>query len=295
MINRFSKPGREIVLHNTRVCYLICATPRSGSNLLCEGLWNTNSAGRPTEYFLSWYEAMHHPERYRNQFGKSFLPASAESMQHILKLGTTPNGIFASKIMWPQLELVIETIKSVFGKQHLTDPEAMNAVFPQLRYVYIYRENKIRQAVSFAKAIQSKEWLDFDRSDPCNTESFIGHFSELFEFYGKTVKKQKISYDFDLISQLHNSILQQDQAWEKYFKLSGIHPFRVIYETLIENYEDTIYNILEFINVPDRSIVLQKLSMKRQSDSLNEEWLDRYQNDMRIRNQTLETSESDFK
>ena len=32
--------------------YTVCATQRSGSNLLCEALVNTGAAGRPTEYFL---------------------------------------------------------------------------------------------------------------------------------------------------------------------------------------------------------------------------------------------------
>ena len=33
------------------VSYLVCATPRSGSTLLCEGLKATGVAGRPEEYF----------------------------------------------------------------------------------------------------------------------------------------------------------------------------------------------------------------------------------------------------
>ena len=31
--------------------YLVCATPRSGSTLLCQGLKATGVAGRPEEYF----------------------------------------------------------------------------------------------------------------------------------------------------------------------------------------------------------------------------------------------------
>ncbi len=31
--------------------YLVCATPRSGSTLLCEALTNTGIAGQPKEYF----------------------------------------------------------------------------------------------------------------------------------------------------------------------------------------------------------------------------------------------------
>ena len=33
--------------------YLVCASPRSGTELLCRGLAATGVAGRPQEYFLA--------------------------------------------------------------------------------------------------------------------------------------------------------------------------------------------------------------------------------------------------
>ena len=50
-----------------RSSYLVCATPRSGSTLLCEALINTGLAGHPQEYF----EALRHsglPTRPREYF-----------------------------------------------------------------------------------------------------------------------------------------------------------------------------------------------------------------------------------
>ena len=50
-----------------RSSYLVCATPRSGSTLLCEALINTGLAGHPKEY----YEALRHsglPRRPREYF-----------------------------------------------------------------------------------------------------------------------------------------------------------------------------------------------------------------------------------
>jgi LPS sulfotransferase NodH len=41
-------PGGVVV---PRRSYLVCATPRSGSTLLCETLEQTGIAGRPREYF----------------------------------------------------------------------------------------------------------------------------------------------------------------------------------------------------------------------------------------------------
>jgi trehalose 2-sulfotransferase len=41
--------------------YLVCATPRSGSTLVCQALKGTGVAGRPEEYF----EALEHSGRPR--------------------------------------------------------------------------------------------------------------------------------------------------------------------------------------------------------------------------------------
>src|SRR3954468_249168 len=40
-----------ILMPQPQASYLVCATPRSGSTLLCEALCNTGVAGRPAEYF----------------------------------------------------------------------------------------------------------------------------------------------------------------------------------------------------------------------------------------------------
>ncbi|MGI9058103.1 MAG: Stf0 family sulfotransferase [Ktedonobacteraceae bacterium] len=40
----------EVIVYPT-CSYLVCATPRSGSTLLCEALANTGIAGNPKEYF----------------------------------------------------------------------------------------------------------------------------------------------------------------------------------------------------------------------------------------------------
>src|SRR5205823_4062494 len=49
LYNAFTLFQEAIMLPHTS--YLVCATPRSGSTLLCEALNNTGLAGHPQEYF----------------------------------------------------------------------------------------------------------------------------------------------------------------------------------------------------------------------------------------------------
>src|SRR5690242_19491713 len=93
--------------------YLICATPRSGSTLLCEALINTDLAGRPEEYFESLKESGR-PRRPLEYFtvvenaeligllGGSEGPPPAhaasrdynEYLTRTIEQATTPNGSF---------------------------------------------------------------------------------------------------------------------------------------------------------------------------------------------------------
>src|SRR5215207_8545306 len=44
-------PTRPMLSADAKRSYLVCATPRSGSTLLCEALKSTGVAGVPAEYF----------------------------------------------------------------------------------------------------------------------------------------------------------------------------------------------------------------------------------------------------
>src|SRR3712207_7978474 len=61
--------------------YLVCATPRSGSTLLCHLLEQTGVAGRPEEYF----EALRHsgrPRRPHEYFDRSRHPDIVERLAY---------------------------------------------------------------------------------------------------------------------------------------------------------------------------------------------------------------------
>ena len=92
--------------------YLVCATPRSGSTLLCEMLAGTGVAGHPREYFEA-LRSTGRPRQPREYFAGvedpsvlALLPASVlaaveegpfeERLRAVLEDGTTPNGVFGS-------------------------------------------------------------------------------------------------------------------------------------------------------------------------------------------------------
>lgn len=81
--------------------YFICATPRTGSSLLCGLLASTGVAGRPESYFRTedqpvWAARWGIADPCgRGDYGEFLRCARLE--------GTTENGVFAARVMWGTL------------------------------------------------------------------------------------------------------------------------------------------------------------------------------------------------
>ena len=72
-----------------KTCYFICATPRSGSWLLANGIRATGIAGAPEEYFDE--------RNYSYWRAELDITDSSEFYQKIRIAGTTSNGVFGAK------------------------------------------------------------------------------------------------------------------------------------------------------------------------------------------------------
>ena len=163
-----------------RRSYLVCATPRSGSTLLCELLKDTGVAGRPEEYFeaLATTGAPPHPGDYLADLPRTGagirdddtppeapwhssltgLSSYHDHLERTFQLGTTPNGVFGSKLMWRQiaeLEALATELPEYTG---LRGHELLERVFGGPAYIWISRREKVRQAVSMWRALQTRSW-----------------------------------------------------------------------------------------------------------------------------------------
>src|SRR4051812_2522444 len=167
---------RESVLSVMTLCpslvYFVCATPRSGSTLLCKSLAATGVAGRPEEYF----ERLRHsglPREPREYFDadadpdvlallpptRSGDPSRAElpaELPRYLREGTTPNGVFGAKMMWGYLDDLLGRLGTTSAAPDA--PAALEGILGPLRYVHVTRRDKVAQAVSLWRAVQTRAW-----------------------------------------------------------------------------------------------------------------------------------------
>jgi trehalose 2-sulfotransferase len=231
--------------------YVICATPRTGSYLLCEALRNTGLAGQPDEYFfrgddLGWREG-------RN------VALLADYVAQDLEKGTTPNGVFGTKVMRGYFDNFVDKLRLVYGEQDLPVPDLLAKIFPNLHYIFITRRNKVRQAVSLEKALQTKAWILHPQ-----VASPVIHENELV-------------FDLQRIDYLIHQTERQEAEWQDYFWACNVQPLTVVYEDLVLTYEETALRALEYLDIPiPEHMALGKRYLQRQADGLSEEWVRRY-------------------
>ena len=76
----------------------------------------------------------------------------------VVEAGTTPNGVFGGKVMWGYFNGFVDRLRGVVRNAVIETPDVLDRVFPDLHYVWVTREDKVGQAISLWKAIQTWTW-----------------------------------------------------------------------------------------------------------------------------------------
>jgi LPS sulfotransferase NodH len=267
-------------------CYLVCATPRSGSTLLCNSLEATGLAGRPREYFEALKETGL-PRRPREYFWElrspevlRLLPADSEldrdskrapswsrdeyerHLAAAIGEATTPNGVFGAKLMWSYFNDFLALMRGIPRFAGLGDGSLLNAAFPELRYVFVSRSDKVRQAVSLWRALQTLVW---HKDADVRAEQ----------------REERSVYSFDAIGHLLDQLRRQEDAWRGFFFRIGQRPLSLYYEDIAGDLEGTVGRVLDELRIarPNDGL-LARQPLSRQSDELSESWVQSYLEDV---------------
>ena len=81
-------------LRHPRRCYVVCTIPRSGSNLLTDGLRDTRRAGLPKQFFLPKAKS-----RYAEELGIDPAVDYAAYVRAIVNTKVTRNEVVGFKLM----------------------------------------------------------------------------------------------------------------------------------------------------------------------------------------------------
>lgn len=123
-----------------RNCYLIAASPRSGSQLLGELLTSTGLAGFPDEHFNPW-----HMGDAANNFPDDLL-YGPDHIQRQIEQHTSPNGVFGTKTHFLQVV-------------NFVGLDRLESLYPApLHYISLRRRDVLRQGISLARAAQTNSY-----------------------------------------------------------------------------------------------------------------------------------------
>ncbi len=194
--------------------YLVLMSPRSGSNLLCVHLEKIG-CGRAVEGFHFNPKALQREFGWPAEFDDPF-----EHIRYALEYGTL-GGVFGLKLNWQEFELFLRKARQVVEPAgfSLNDAELLELFFPGAAYIHLKRRNKVKQAVSYARAMQNGIWR-------VNAENDDGYKKYLLP----------AQYDRDHIEGLFDNLLAYDLAWERLLRKYSIPYLDLWYEDLARDY-----------------------------------------------------------
>ncbi len=208
--------------------YFVATTQRTGSNYLCGLLRSSGIAGMRGPD-LEMLQSLTNARSENADLEEDHL---ANLIEASLKNTATPNGMRGFKIMWSNLAHFNDypPIKSL--AQLPKGPERFAKVaksFPKAKYVFLYRKNLVRQAISAVKLNESG-------------------VSKPEELEGQPPNYQ---YSYAMIERKLGTLESWNSQWEAFFKVTNTTPFRLSYEALCRSPRRTINQILKFLEIHD--------------------------------------------
>jgi LPS sulfotransferase NodH len=221
--------------------YVIASTYRCGSSYLSARLWRTGLLGAPWEYFN--YES--EMELMQTRLGTS---DPDEYIDRLISRRTSANGVFGFKAHFHHFEAALKHSAS------------LREMMGDANFIYLDRRDKLAQAVSMAKALQSRAWISLG-----------------------TARHAPLFYSFEFIKACLEELKNSSESWWRWFEAAGKTPRIVIYEDLMLNADAVVDGIIEYIDV-DRSHVsnVNIPEPSKQSDDVNREWIERFTQEWRL-------------
>lgn len=251
-----------------RTAYLVCATPRSGSTLLCETLRATGVAGVPLEHFEIFRHSSQ-PRQPREYFDDAADPSVTERLApldapradpepsgdwwaRILREGTSANGVWGGKLMWNHVPDMLDRVRDLDGLADADLDGALRALLgDDLLLVRVTRADKVAQAVSLWRAVQTQNWRA-----------------------GRERGADEAQYVFAGIDHLVRQLTEQDAAWRTWLDETGRHALDISYDELARDVAGTVGRVLAALGLPAEE--LPAPATRRQADERSEAWAERY-------------------
>lgn len=221
---------------------LLCATPRTGSTLLCDLLSSTGVAGRPHSFFRQEDRAY-----WSERLGLPVAQVDHHAFARAVRQeGSTRNGVFAARVMWATIEPLVDGLAP--GARDESDLSVLQDAFGPLRLVHLRRCDVVGQAVSWARAEQTGLW---QQGDPLRGQPHL---------------------DRDQIARMVRTVGEHEAAWADWFARQDAPPLDVTYEEVVADPSGAVHGILAHLGIEPPPGWQPASQHRRQADGLNASW-----------------------
>lgn len=245
--------------------YIICATPRSGSTLLCDLLTSTGAAGKPHSYYRNedasyWAELWGVPRPHRLDdagFEKAYLSA-------MIREGTAGTGVFGLRLMWSSVADASRRLDAIKGSAADVAARFAEAFGPTL-YIHLSRQDKLSQAISLVRAEESGLW----------------HLAADGTERERTAPPRIPLYDGDRIAEVSRKLQGDDIAWTDFFSRREINPLALTYEALTADPREALAELFRALGQDPAGAERMLVQTAKLADADSLEWAARYRRESR--------------
>ena len=238
---------------------IVASTPRCGSTMLCRTLWDSGRIGAPKEYFnptqqRDWGLRFARSLPIRAAYGSlrgpttallARLPWSDRRLRAYVRVlqdhRTGSDGWFAMKIHWHHFQRIFVR----------TEREP-SSFFGPVSWVHMTRGDRVAQAVSWARALQTGRWS------------------------ARQAEKRRPMYSRPLIDRTLRWIEEGEAGWDDWFVRHGVEPVRLTYEAYTSDHALQTARVLQELGVSLDPNGVPTPPTRIQRDETNLRWRERY-------------------
>lgn len=230
----------------------MCGTPRTGTTLLCQYLTSTEIAGRPQSYFrkqdmTAWAEGWRILRSNRTYSFSDYLIAARAA-------ASTENGTIGIRVMWGTLEEMTAELGQLYPHLVRDDLALLEKAFGGLKFIHLYRDNVIAQAISLYRAEQTGYWHTVEGQKP----------------------KEQPVFDFEAINLRREMLEQHNLAWKNWFQKVDVKPLAISYETLSADPIGSTKSVLEFLELELPHYKQLQAVNQRLADEMTVAWIEQF-------------------
>jgi LPS sulfotransferase NodH len=247
--------------------YILCATPRSGSTLLCDLLAATGVAGDPDSYFMDdvdpvWSRRWGLPARD----GQDETAYARNLLEAVQKAGQGGTQVFGLRLMYRNLGDLLAITDLAFPG-HPTDSARLRAAFGDILFVHLTRRDRLTQAVSLVRAEQTGLW----------------HVAADGTELERLAPPRPPVYDFDRIAATLADLEAQDAGWTAWFATEGINPIPLLYEELSADPGGAVGSVCHALGPVTPDIRRLARTVAKLADATSADWVRRFSADAAAR------------